>query len=84
MFKSKGMIDKAAPLVLTLLLALPLSNANAAKECKGLSKKQCGSNDHCSWVASYKTKSGKTVDSYCRNKPKKSSKSDTSKNKTKG
>lgn len=61
------------------LLLISVSTAQAA-ECKGLSKTKCGT-ANCTWVKSYKTKKGNTVNGYCRNKPSKSAKkkSDSSK-----
>jgi hypothetical protein len=55
---------------------LPLSNpASAASMCSGLEIKACGVESSCSWINSYKTKKGKTINAYCRTKPgKKSSK----------
>ncbi len=59
-----------------LLVALFLSGGTAsAAACKGLSKSACGKNPSCSWVNSYRTKKGVTVEGYCRNKPGKASKS---------
>ena len=47
------------------------STGALAADCKGLSKSRCASNSACTWVKGYKTSSGKSVDSYCRAKPKK-------------
>ena len=42
-------------------------SAQAESACKGLSKSQCGAG--CTWVDSYKTKTGSKVSGYCRAKP---------------
>jgi hypothetical protein len=61
--------------VATLVVALALFHSAAmASSCKGLSQSKCSANAACSWVKSYKTKSGKKVDAYCRAKPGKSKK----------
>lgn len=53
---------------------LPLSNsASAASLCSGLDNKACGIESSCSWINSYKTKKGKTINAYCRTKPVKKS-----------
>jgi hypothetical protein len=42
----------------------------AAKTCKGMAKDACGAEATCSWVKSYKNKSGKEVAAHCRAKGK--------------
>ena len=42
----------------------------AASACKGLKKDVCSSDSSCSWINSYTTKKGKTINAYCRNKSK--------------
>ncbi len=42
--------------------------SSAASACKGLQQDACSSDNSCSWVKSYSTKSGKTINAYCRNK----------------
>jgi hypothetical protein len=54
-----------------LLSVTPLSYA--AESCKGLQQDACKSNNSCSWINSYTTKKGNTINAYCRNKPKSSS-----------
>lgn len=39
-----------------------------AADCKGMSESKCTDSGSCTWVSGYKTKSGKEVASYCRNK----------------
>ena len=61
-----------------LILALSLggllgATSVQAAQCKGLSQSKCEGAAECSWVKSYKSKSGNTVDAYCRSKPSKSS-----------
>lgn len=59
-------------LTITGLFSLsPLSFAAAS--CKGLQQDACKSNSSCSWINSYTTKKGNTINAYCRNKPKPSS-----------
>jgi len=48
--------------------------SSAAGTCKGLQQDACSSDNSCSWVKSYSTKSGKTIKAYCRNKSKPGSK----------
>ena len=42
----------------------------AGNACKGLQQDACNSEQSCSWINSYQTKKGKTINAYCRNKPK--------------
>jgi len=71
-------------LVLTLgLSGLLGTSAVQAAECKGMTKSKCESADRCSWVNSYTTKKGNTVNGYCRSKPGKGSKKSTSSKDTK-
>lgn len=51
-----------------LLSFSPLSLAAGA--CKGQAEGACSSDSSCSWVKSYTTKKGNTINSYCRNKSK--------------
>ena len=56
--------------ILSTLVILASSNAAiAAGSCKGLAQAACGEQASCTWIKSYKTSKGKTVDAYCRNKP---------------
>ncbi len=48
--------------------------SSAASACKGLQQDACSSDNSCSWIKSYSTKSGKTIKAYCRNKSKPGSK----------
>ena len=61
--------------IVTLAAALSLfaiSSVNAASPCKGMDENSCKtSNNQCSWIKSYETKSGNKVQAYCRTKPKK-------------
>ncbi len=43
----------------------------AAKTCKGMAMSGCQAEATCSWVKSYKNKSGKSVAAHCRAKGKK-------------
>ncbi|MEW8689544.1 MAG: chromosome partitioning protein ParB [Candidatus Thiodiazotropha endolucinida] len=52
--------------VISLLIFHPA--AHAAKQCKGLSKPSCNASGNCTWVNSYKTKTGTKVGAYCRTK----------------
>lgn len=61
---------KAKLVMSTLVLGVGLAmgaSAHAESACKGLSKGKCGTG--CTWVDSYKTKTGNTVNGYCRTKP---------------
>jgi hypothetical protein len=42
----------------------------AAGACKGMQQDACSSDSSCSWINSYTTKKGKTINAYCRNKSK--------------
>jgi hypothetical protein len=44
-----------------------MTSAQAA-ECKALTQDNCAASAGCAWIDSYKTKAGKTVNGYCRNK----------------
>jgi len=58
----------AGTLLLSSTIGLfSISTAQAA-DCKGLTEAKCTVSDSCAWVGSYKTKAGKTVEAYCRNK----------------
>ncbi len=48
--------------------------SSAAGTCKGLQQDACGGDNSCSWIKSYTTKKGKTINAYCRNKSKPGSK----------
>ena len=61
---------KAKLVMSTLVLGVGLAigaTAHAESACKGLSKGKCGTG--CTWVDSYKTKTGNKVNGYCRTKP---------------
>ena len=49
-------------------LLLQPALASAQSSCRGLTQSKCESSGTCNWVNSYKTKSGKTVNAYCRTK----------------
>lgn len=51
-----------------LLSFSPLSFAAGA--CKGQAQAACASDNSCSWINSYTTKKGNTINAYCRNKSK--------------
>ena len=60
----------SSSVVLILFLGLTLNtSAFGASSCKGLTKTKCSSKSSCSWVDSYKTKTGTRVKGYCRAKP---------------
>ena len=63
----------AVPLSAALVLAVGLPSAAQAAEWKGMSKSKCEKAEQCTYVNSYKTKSGNKVAAYCRNKGKSSS-----------
>jgi hypothetical protein len=65
-------------------MALIFSPLALAMGCKGLPKNQCDTNADCSWVNSYRMKSGKTVAAYCRSKAGKSKSGATGKKKNSG
>jgi hypothetical protein len=50
------------------LLTVICVPAHASKACKGLSQAACSKKSDCSWVKSYKTKTGSQVSAYCRTK----------------
>ncbi|WP_319548427.1 hypothetical protein [Desulfogranum marinum] len=61
-------------MALAISVSLVFSSSLFAATCKGQSRSKCESSSDCSWVKSYKTKAGKTVDAYCRAKSGKSKK----------
>jgi len=65
----------ALPLAATLVIAVGMPTAAQAAQCKGMSKSKCEKTEQCTYVNSYKTKSGNKVAAYCRNKGKSSSSS---------
>ena len=65
-------------MVLTFSISLVFGSSLSAATCKGMSKSKCESSSDCSWVKSYKTKAGKTVNAYCRTKSGKGKKTSTS------
>ncbi|MET0108028.1 MAG: chromosome partitioning protein ParB [Candidatus Thiodiazotropha sp.] len=67
--------------VISLLMFQPA--AHAAKQCKGLSKSSCNASGNCTWVNSYKTKTGTKVGAYCRTKSGKKTATEQQKKKTK-
>ena len=70
-------------LLLTLSLGGLLGATGVqAAQCKGMSKSKCEGAAECSWVKSYKSKSGNTVDAYCRSKPSKSGSKKTTSSKS--
>ncbi|SNZ19780.1 hypothetical protein [Cohaesibacter gelatinilyticus] len=66
-FAKSGALALALTIGLLGSVALGVGSAEAA-ECKGKSKSACGSDNSCTYVNSYKTKTGKKVDGYCRKK----------------
>jgi hypothetical protein len=81
-----GMIQQRTPanallgLMLAMIMLLANAPATAATACKGLSQAQCTSaSANCSWIKSYQTKSGSTVQAYCRAKPSKKNKATAAK-----
>ena len=69
--------------LLTICLALASISSVQAAECKGLSKTKCEASDSCSWIKGYKTKTGSSVNAYCRAKAGKSTKKKSEKEKAK-
>lgn len=60
-------------LFLTITGLLSLSPPSfAVASCKDLQQDACKSNNSCSWINSYTTKKGNSINAYCRNKPKSS------------
>lgn len=60
--------------------AMPLSqSASAASQCKGLDIKACDAQASCTWIKSYQTKKGSTINAYCRTKPVNKSSKETTK-----
>jgi len=57
-----------------------MHTAYAGSLCKGLDVKACGAQAGCSWVNSYKTKKGKSINAYCRKKSAKTPGKDASRN----
>lgn len=70
--KPFNVIITAKPvLVLAAAGLLSLSALSfGAGACKGQAQDACSSDDSCSWVNSYTTKKGNTINAYCRNKSK--------------
>jgi hypothetical protein len=66
-FAKGGALALALTVGLLGSVALGVGAAEAA-ECKGKSKSACGSDASCTFVKSYKTKTGTKVDGYCRKK----------------
>ncbi len=61
-------------LILSTTAMLSISQFSfAAGSCKGMQQDACSGDSSCSWINSYTTKMGKTINAYCRNKPKASS-----------
>ena len=58
-------------LVLAVSAMLAFSSLSlAGAGCKGLQEDACNGVKSCSWIKSYTTKKGKTINAYCRNSPK--------------
>jgi hypothetical protein len=55
--------------MMSLGLAMLSSPAMSSSDCKGLAEQACSNEASCTWIDSYKTSKGKTVESYCRSKP---------------
>lgn len=70
-------------MALTISLSLIFGSSLSAATCKGMSKSKCESSSDCSWVKSYKTKTGKSVNAYCRTKSGKGKKTSASTDTTK-
>ena len=58
----------AAIATAVVMVSLQAGTALAQNSCKGIAKSKCESSASCSWVNSYKTKTGTTVNAYCRAK----------------
>ena len=58
----------AGTLLLSSAIGLFSFSTAQAADCKGLTEAKCTASDSCAWVGSYKTKAGKEVEAYCRNK----------------
>lgn len=56
----------AAIAAAVVMVSVHTGTAMAQSSCKGIAKGKCESSASCSWVNSYKTKSGTTVNAYCR------------------
>ena len=74
----RGIVSKFVPAVMLMLLGLMHPTVQAANECKGLGKSSCSANPDCTWVSSYKTKTGSVIKAYCRLKPGKKAPADKS------
>lgn len=66
-----------------VMISLQAGAALAQNSCKGIAKGKCESSASCSWVNSYKTKTGTTVNAYCRAKSSKGAAKATDKSTTK-
>lgn len=47
-------------------LAMSVTHASAASQCKGLLENACLADGDCTWVTSYTRKDGRTVSSHCK------------------
>jgi len=62
---------RSAALLLSASAIISFSSLSlAGSPCKGLQQDACNGEQSCSWINSYVTKKGKTINAYCRNKPK--------------
>ena len=72
---SKTLMITAVSAVFLAVVSISGTPAQAAaKACKGMAMSACEADTGCSWVKSYKSKSGKSVAAHCRSKPKKATK----------
>ena len=69
MLDMKGTVRKVIPSALAISLVVFNVSALAASQCKGMNQKACSADSACSWISSYKTKTGNQVAAYCRTKP---------------
>lgn len=66
-----------------VMVSLQTGTALAQNSCKGIAKSKCENSASCSWVNSYKTKTGTMVNAYCRAKSSKGAAKTTDKSTTK-
>ncbi len=61
-------MKKISSFIVSLLLAFGIftAPAQAASQCKGISKTACATSTSCSWVKGYKRKDGAKVSGHCR------------------
>lgn len=54
------------PAALMLSLATFHAPVNSDMKCNGLNESSCSGNTTCTWVTGYRTKTGTSVNGYCR------------------